>query len=245
MKIFIATVVFLVVYTAFVLKVHIAVLNYSDIIVATTFFFTLFSGFFITRQNDRYSDIVEMISERDGLFSFLYRVFGMVPRIQNEMREIIRAHYQMILKSNDWAYNEFHPSTTVTKLTAAMSSVTDEEGDKIKNNNLFDGIWGAIQELQQNRKKIIAAKHERLTVFQWVLVYMLGLLLVISFNFIPVYTTLIISLKVVFGLAVMFVIVLLHQLDSLSLFGKNFGKKTAQDIFNILDEKDASAMYKK
>src|SRR5665213_2492551 len=104
MKTFLAIVAFVVAYAFFVVKVHITVDDYSDVVVATTFFFTLFSGFFITRQNDRYSDIVDMISERDGLFSSLYRIFGLVPRVQNEMREIIREHYNKIMKSNDWAY---------------------------------------------------------------------------------------------------------------------------------------------
>ena len=45
-------------------------------------------------------------------------------------------------------------------------------------------------------------------------------------------------MKIVFGLAVLFVILLLKQLDNLSIFGKDFNKETANDMLRIIDEKD-------
>ena len=56
-KNYLATLIFIIVYSIFVFKANFTVSDYSDIIVGTTFFFTLFIGFFITRQNDRYSEI--------------------------------------------------------------------------------------------------------------------------------------------------------------------------------------------
>jgi len=86
--------IFLVIYSAYVFYLNFNIDNYSDIVVATTFFFTLFSGFFITRQNDRYSAIADEISNTDGLFSLLYRVAGAVPSVQDKVREALRDHYQ-------------------------------------------------------------------------------------------------------------------------------------------------------
>src|SRR3989344_195650 len=99
---------FIVLYSVFIFFVDILIeLDIaSELMVASVFFFALFSGFFIARQNDRYTKIIDIIAERDGLYSYLYRVFGMVPRMQSEMREIMKAHYTKILESNDWAHNE-------------------------------------------------------------------------------------------------------------------------------------------
>lgn len=214
----------------------------SELTVASVFFFALFSGFFITRQNDRYTRIVGIIAERDGLFSYLYRVFGMVPRIQSEMREIIKAHYAKILESNNWAYNEFNPSTTITRLAKSMASLKNEEREQIDGHSPFDGIWDVILQLQQNRKKIIAAYQERMLIFQWILIYIFAGLAIISFSFLPTSLFLVGWLKVVFGTAVFLVIILIKQLNDLSIFGKNFSKRVAEDVMRILDEADAKEL---
>ena len=94
---------FIALYSAFIFFVDINIEFdiASELMVASVFFFALFSGFFIARQNDRYTRIIDIIAERDGLFSYLYRVFGVVPRMQSEMREIIKTHYTKILERKD------------------------------------------------------------------------------------------------------------------------------------------------
>jgi len=231
---------FIVIYSFFVfeVKLNISFDFASQLIVASVFFFALFSGFFIARQNDRYNKIVDIIAERDGLYSTLYRVFGLVPRMQSEMREIIGAHYTKILNNNDWAYNEFHPSTTITRLTKVMGSVTDKEAAILKNNNLFDGIWGTIQALQINRKNIVAAYQQRLLLFQWVLIYVFAILTIISFHFLQTDLSLINVLKIIFGTSVFLVVIVIKQLDELSIFGKNFSRNIARDVLRIINEID-------
>ena len=231
---------FVILYSAFTFFINIPIeLEVaSELTVAGVFFFALFSGFFITRQNERYSKVVDIISERDGLYSYLYRVFGMVPRIQNDIREIIRKHYTKILNSNNWAYNEFNPSTTITNLTKSMSSLTKEETERIDGHSPFDGIWDSICQLQQNRKKIIAEYNARLVLFQWILVYVFAFLIIFSFGFLQTESFLVNILKIILGKVVFLVIVLLKQLNDLSIFGKNFSKHIAHDLIRILDEAD-------
>ena len=237
-----ATFIFIVAYSLFVFSVQLTVTDYSDIIVATTFFFTLFIGFFISRQNDRYSDITEIIAERDGLYSFLYRVYCLVPRVQDNLREIIKKHYTKILDSNDWAYNEFHPSDTISRITKEMGGLTKDEEDSIDGHSYYDGIWDAIKELQQNRKRIIAAYAEKLAGFQWAIIYVLGVLLAVSFDFVPSNSFLVQIMKILFGTAVFISVVLLKELDNLTLFGEHAGKESAEDIFRIIEEKDAAEL---
>jgi len=241
------TIVFILTFSAFVFlaKLDISIDLASQLAVASVFFFALFSGFFIARQNDRYNKIVDIIAERDGLYSTLYRVFMIFPRIQSEMRQIIKEHFTRILDNNDWAYNEFHPSTTITRLTKAMGSVTDEEADRVKNNNLFDGIWGAIQALQTNRKSIIATYSQRLLAFQWALIYVFAVLTVVSFHFLQADLFWVNILKIVFGTAVFMVVLLIKQLDDLSVFGKDFSSNIARDVLRILEEADVKELEQK
>ena len=217
----------------------------SELLVASVFFFALFSGFFIARQNDRYTRIIDIIAERDGLFSYLYRVFGVVPRMQSEMREIIKTHYTKILERNNWAYNEFNPSTTITRLTQTMGSITKEEVDRIDGYSPYDGIWDAILQLQQLRKKIIAACNERLLLFQWVLIYVFAGLVILSFHFLQTDYILVNALKVIFGTAVFLVVILIKQLNDLSIFGKDFSRHIARDVLRILEEVDSQELEEK
>ena len=228
----------------FFIDINIELSIASELMVASVFFFALFSGFFIARQNDRYTRIIDTIAARDGLYSYLYRVFGMVPRIQSEMRKIIKIHYTKILNTNNWAYNEFNPSTTISELTKSMASLTNEEKDQIDGHSPFDGIWDAILQLQQNRKKIIAAYNERLLVFQWILIYVFAGLVLVSFQFLQTDYLLVDVLKVIFGTAIFLVVILIKQLNDLSIFGKDFSEHIARDVLRILDEVDVKELGK-
>jgi hypothetical protein len=234
--------IFLAAYSVYVFILNFNVDNYSDIIVATTFFFTLFSGFFITRQNDRYSAIADEISNTDGLFSLLYRVAGAVPGVQVKVREALRDHYQKILDSNNWAYHILNPSTTITQIFDAYNNATGEDAEKL--GKFGDAFGGALASLQVSRKRMVMLYQEKLLALQWALVILLGALMVVSFNFIPNHTLVINILKIVFGVAVLFVLLLLKQLDELSIFGKDFNERTANDILRIIEEKDIAEIKK-
>lgn len=236
------TLIFSVVYGIFVVNFDVTVENYSDIIVATTFFFTLFTGFFITRQNDRYSSVSDLIASTDGSFSYIYRVTASVPRIQNEVREIIRSHYTKIVESQNWAYHIVNPSNTLTRLTESISSITEKENEHPAAGASWGFLFEVISSLQGTRKKTFSILNERLALLHWAIVYILGFLLVVSFALVPSGSMLMDGLKILFGASVFISVILLIQLDHLTIFGDHIAESTAQDIFNILDEKDAQLL---
>lgn len=235
---------FIIIYSLFITQIKITVKAYPEIIVAAVFLFAFFSGFFIARQNDRYSRILEIISTTDGAFSFLYRISGLIPRIQDEVREIIREHYRKIEESNDWAYHVLNPSVTITRLTRIFKKVSEQEISPLQVSAAYTNIWSALQELQNLRKRTIVFYNQKLLPFQWMLIYILEGLLIFSLNFIPSTSILVNILKIILGVAVFLALILLKQLDELAIFGKDFAKKTAYDIFRILDEKDIEEIQK-
>jgi hypothetical protein len=89
---------------------------------------------------------------------------------------------------------------------------------------------------------MIMLYHEKLLPIQWALILILGFLTAISFNFIPSYIFGINIFKIIFGVAVLFIILLLKQLDELSIFGRDFNKRTANDILRIIEEKDIAEL---
>ncbi len=240
---------FVVLYSVFVFTVNHTFEHYTEVLGATVFFFALFAGFFISRQNDRYSKVSETIAESDGLFSYLYRVSGFVPNIQNEVRDIVRDHYKKISDSGNWAYHVLNPSTTITDLTNTFGKLNDKENKELAESPVVSSsseiIWDVLLELQLKRKKMLILFNEKLLLFQWAIVYILAILLVVTLNFIPVAEGIVVeALTIIFATAVFLVIILLKQLNDLSLFGKDFAKRSARDVFRILDEKDTEEIHK-
>ncbi len=244
-KLILATFIFIIMYSLFVIKVDFNVENYSDIIVATTFFFTLYTGFFMTRQNDRYSAVSDLIATTDGCFSYLYRATSMVPRIQNEVREIIRAHYTKILESGNWAYHIDNPSNTLTKITKTLASVTEEESKNPATTAAWGFFFEVVSNLQVLRKKTVSILSEKLVPLHWIIVYSLSLLLVLSFSLVPASSLFVEILQILFGTTVFMAILLLTQLDHLTIFDDNAAASTAKDVLHIIDEKDADALDNK
>ncbi len=235
---------FIVFYGSYVFFVDITIEAYAELIAAIVFFFALFSGFFIARQNDRFNTIDETISKENALFSYLYRISGLLPNIQEEVREIVMRHYQKIKSSKNWAYHTENASTTITDIVNAFAKMDDDENiekaEKPAANTAAEIIWDTVLDLQLSRKRIVVLKSQKLLLFQWGLVYLLGILLIFSFNFIPniegkVYVDL---LKILFGTTVFMVIILLKQLNDLTLFGKNYSEAGADDVLWIVEEKD-------
>ncbi len=235
---------FVLVYGLYVFYIDISIEAYAELIAAIVFFFALFSGFFISRQNDRFSAIDEAVSKENALFSYLYRVSGLIPAIQDEVREVVMEHYQKIKKNRNWAYHTENASTTITDITNAFAKIDDEENiekaEKPAMGTAAEVIWDVVMELQLVRKRIVVLKNQKLLFFQWGLIYLLGILLIFCFNFIPniegkFYVDL---LKILFGTTVFMVIILLKQLNDLTLFGKEYSEKGADDVLWIIEEKD-------
>ena len=67
----------------------------------STFLYTIFTGFFISRQASRFNKVRETVTRFDGLMSNLYRTSGHVSAtLQQEIGIVISAHYKKILKTN-------------------------------------------------------------------------------------------------------------------------------------------------
>jgi len=236
--------IFIILYGLYIFFVDVTIEAYAEMIAATVFFFALFAGFFIARQNERFNDIDETISKENALCCYLYRTSGLITEIQDRIREIIMKHYQNIKKSGNWAYHTENPSTTITDLTEAFADLDKEEylekTEKPAMANAIEIIWDAMKDLQLTRKRIVVLKKQKMLPFQWWLIYLLGFLLIASFNFIPnaegaLYIDL---LKILFGTTVFMVIILLKQLNDLTIFGRKYTEKGADDVFWVIEEKD-------
>ena len=102
----------------------------------STFLFSIFIGFFISRQSGRYGEIRKLVADFDGTMSAIYRAMGHLGEdAQKKAGEIIKKHYKMIVENN-WDYPFTHKTTTITDLHRLTEEVVKEKG--------LDGIKGAV-----------------------------------------------------------------------------------------------------
>jgi len=216
------------------------IVNEVDKIFVTlsTFLFSIFIGFFISRQSGRYGEIRKLTADFDGTMSAIYRAMGHLGEdAQKRTGEIIKNHYEMIVK-NGWDYPFTNKTTTITDLHKLMEETVKEKG--------LDGVKGAVvtrnmlglQDLQKIRKNMVSLREERIPSFQWLLICLIAVILVTTVSTITSVDSLVISLiKAAFVSSVLVAIILLRQLDDLKLFSGKIGEFSAQDAINIIEGK--------
>lgn len=205
----------------------------------STFLFAIFAGFFISRQGTRYSDIRRLMADFDGTMSSTYRAAGHFDEeTQKEVGEIIIAHYKPILESGEWDYSFTHKTSTLTNLNLLFNKSIKEKGmEGIKGpaiTRIFLGFHGA----QLIRKNLVSLREERVPGFQWILIYIITIVLFLAVSAIPSKSLIIGSLiKSAFISSIFVVIIMLKKLDKLELFEGNIGAHSAEDVINIIEGK--------
>ncbi len=216
---------------------HIA--HYEILLTISTFLFSIFTGFFIARQGNRYSAIRDRVTSFDGTLSGIYRLCGHLGTdVQAKSKQIITAHYETILSNHAWDYHVTHKSETITSLHTLIEEKLG--GEQLPTVAAFSvqRILYALKDLQSIRKSMIALYYERVPRFQWMLMYFLGTILFLTLSIIPsqelVYSSI---LKGAFASSIIFVFILLRKFDELKFFEKKVGEDSARDVLDIFAER--------
>jgi len=204
-----------------------------------TFLFAIFTGFFIARQGTRYSKIRDQIATFDGTMSSTYRFFGNLNKeVQEKAQQIIKTHYETILKNKAWDWHFTHKSTTISSLHSLLDELAGNQKLPTLRSYALQQILVNLRMLQIARKNMIALHTERIPRFQWLLIIFLAAILLVTVSAIPSSHYLLGAiLKSAFATAVIFVLVLLDKFDQLSFFEGVIGERSAQDILDIFSGK--------
>lgn len=201
----------------------------------STFLFSIFIGFFISKQSGRYAEIRKFIADFDGTMSAIYRAMEHFGKDnQKKTGEIIESHYRIIIE-NGWDYPFIHKTTTITDLHKLTEEAIKKEGlNGIKGSVATRNMLG-LQDLQKIRKNMVSLREERIPAFQWLLIIIIAIILIVTVSTVSSTGSLLISLiKSAFVSSVLVALILLRQLDSLELFFGKIGEHSAQDVINII-----------
>lgn len=214
--------------------------EFSNLILRTgTFLFAIFTGFFIARQGTRYSSIREQITSFDGEMSGMYRKFGHISKVsQNNFSKIIKKYYKKILDNHSWDYNFTHKSSTLIDTHELIQkTVKDKTFGTLKNFSI-QRVLVSLENLQRIRKKMVALYEERIPVVQWVLIYFLAIILLVTVATISSEGIIFKSaLKASLSSVIILIILVLHRFDNLHFFEGTIGEKSGRDVMDILKGK--------
>lgn len=206
-------------------------------ITITTFFFSIFTGFFITRQGTRYTKIREIISTYDGKMSGIFRVAGnLSPKVQETVGVIISDHYKKILETKSWDYHFTHKSTTITSMHNVLEQEIGETKIESLRNQSLGRILTNLGDCQVLRKNMVMLYQEKIPAFQWGLIFLFVLILLATISVIPSMGFFLGSvLKAAFAVSIITVVMILKHLDDLHLFEKFIGENSAKDVLDTIE----------
>ena len=204
----------------------------------TTFLFSIFAGFFISRQGTRYAAMRRDIADFDGEISNIHRDFEHFGKpVFTKAKKIIRRDYEKILDENEvWDFT-FNKDATIIADFHNLLKAVPKKGTDVQT-QAISKILGSLRKLQIIRKRIIIMYKERIPTFQWILLIILACILLVSVAAIPSYHNIIASLlKGIFVCAITFVFILLEELNKLNLFERIVGEDSAKDVLAIINKK--------
>lgn len=203
----------------------------------STFLFSIFTGFFISRQASRFNRVRETVTRYDGLLSGIYRSVGHVSlELQNKMGKIIYEHYTKILESKQWHVHFTQKSTTLTRLHKALEDEVKDEGMTKLSNQALGATVKGLSGLQDVRKQMVALYKERIPLEQWVLILFFGSMLIGVASIMPSAGLLFPSIvKAAFVVSVLSVLFILYRLNNLAYTERIMGEESARDVLGIID----------
>lgn len=206
-------------------------------ITITTFFFSIFVSFFITRQGARYTKLRETISTYDGKMSGVYRVAENISHdTQEKIGQVIKAHYQKILETKAWDYHFTHKSSTIKDIHNILEANVGEQKLEALRNQAVGRILTNLGDCQVLRKNMVMLYQEKIPQFQWALIFIFLLILLATISVIPSTGFLLgACLKAAFVVAIISVILILRNLDDLHLFENFIGENSATDVLNTIE----------
>lgn len=208
-------------------------------ITITTFFFSIFTGFFVSQQMSRYTKIREIISNFDGKMSSTYRTAGNVSTVvQKEIGEIIKTHYKALIKTKEWDYHFTHKSNTISAIHAVLENHVASAHVEVLRANAVARIINNLSDCEVARKNMIMLYQERIPRFQWFIIIFFIFVLITTVSAIPSSGLILESvLKSAFCVSLLSIAGILHRLDNVHLFEEFIGENSAKDVIGIIGGK--------
>lgn len=202
----------------------------------STFLFSVFNGFFISRQSGRYSEIRNNLSRFDADMSIIFRESTHLDKEEHDhIKGVIAEYYETVLSKKDWAYYFTHKSNLVSSLHEYIALCGEKNMDKVRGESIRI-IMKTLDDIQVIRKVLVSLKEETIPRLQQIFIYVLATILFLAILTLPSKDMVLASIiKSVYMITVLTVVVLLRKFDDLTIFEGTIGEHSAKDMLAIIE----------
>jgi hypothetical protein len=203
----------------------------------STFLYSIFTGFFISRQASRFNKVRETVTKFDGLMSNIYRTSGHISaELQQEIGGVVKTHYEKIFATKQWNYHFENKSMTLSSIHELLEEHIDEKKVTKLANQSIGAIVKGLGAAQDVRKSMLALNRERVPFEQWILIMFFVAMLVGTVSTMEsvgmIWPAV---LKAAFVISVLSVMYILYRLNNLAFTEDLMGAESAQDVIDIID----------
>jgi len=202
------------------------------ILTVSTFLFAILAGFFISRTNNRYDRIRELVSTEDGLWISIYKTAGFFgTQIQTKIGEIINNHH---IAAFDYDVGKYYKATD--RYFYSIYDLLIENKSTIRKNasDLLDDMVGLLNKMGEFRNKSSVIASEKLTKGQWgIMLFLSGLIL---FSLFALKTDAFYSQisTVLLSTILVLVLLILRDLQNLNIAGQLAVTESGQEVFEAM-----------
>lgn len=187
----------------------------SDLIVAllsvSSFLFGIFIAFAIANRQSRFNSIRTALRRDDAMLLVIYKLsasFG--PKVSQKCRELID---NFLVNSIDYELVDYEKS--VSKFNELFDFFVKIEPKTESQKAAYDNIIGALKESSVNKKEIIHWMNEKMLIFEWGSLLILGFIILISLFIINNNSTISVLITVLLGTSLILFLSILRKLDNL------------------------------
>jgi len=205
----------------------------------STFLFSIFTGFFISRQASRFNRVRDLVTRFDGVMSNIFRTSAHVSiDLQKSIGQTIQSHYKKIFSTQTWDYHFSHKSVTLKSIHQLLDEMVDDKKVTKVSNQALGAIIKGLAAAQDIRKSIVALNHERIPKEQWALIIIFAFIVISAVSTLSSVSQILPSiLKAAFVVAVLAVLYILFRLDKLVFAEDVMGYDSANDVLDLISNK--------
>lgn len=197
----------------------------------STFLFAVLAGFYLTRLNNRYDRVRELIAQEDAHWITVYELSATLGQKYREgLVPIIDAYYQAMF---DYRIGEAHRSTQkhVDQLYTILREIQPvSESEKSAYGNTVDTL--ADIEVERNATAVVCL--ERLTPGQWATLLTLAAIILFSIFYLKGNVFFSDAMVVLLATVLTLILLVMRDLQNFFLGGTSMVDESSQQVFEVI-----------
>tara|TARA_Y100000310_G_C20676511_1_gene813393 strand:+ start:1337 stop:2197 length:861 start_codon:yes stop_codon:yes gene_type:complete len=201
------------------------------ILTISTFLFAIYSGFFMSRLNDRYEDIEGYYTSEDAkLLSFSRDSLSISKKLGNKVKEILDEYYILVFDLYDTERYYKGTAKAFVRLYDMLSTVNKKKLTE----EPFDDMYVLLSEIEENRNKAAEELSKEISKGQWASLIVLGSTIIVSIFLLRTDAIIFLILSALFSSVVIIILLTMRDLENLKLGGHSIAQESAHDNLDFM-----------